>query len=75
MGTSFLEAVYQECLEKEFADRAIPFLRHPHLKLAYEGEYISQTYTPDFICFEKGGSKHHRRPQSPNNKLPKSYRS
>ena len=52
MGTGFLEAVYQECLEREFALRAIPFIRHPHLRLTYKDEHIVQTYTPDFIFFD-----------------------
>ncbi len=51
MGTGFLEAVYQECLEREFSLQSVPFVRHPNLKLAYKGEPISQTYAPDFICF------------------------
>ncbi len=51
MGTGFLEAVYQECLEREFKHRAI-YVRHPQLKLAYKGEPILQTYTPDFICYK-----------------------
>ena len=53
MGTGFLEAVYQECLEREFAQRAIPHKRHPKLTLVYKGVAISPTYTPDFICFEQ----------------------
>lgn len=52
MGTGFLEAVYQECLGKEFAARAIPYRAHPQLRLAYKGEPIVQTYSPDFICFD-----------------------
>jgi GxxExxY protein len=37
MGSGFLEPVYQECLEKEFRQRAIPFLAQGELHLAYKG--------------------------------------
>ena len=53
MGIGFLEAVYQECLEKEFRHQSIPYARHPNLKLAYKGDPLVQIYTPDFICFGK----------------------
>lgn len=29
MGCGFLEAVYQECLEKEFLKQSIPFVSQP----------------------------------------------
>ncbi|MEO0249695.1 MAG: GxxExxY protein [candidate division WOR-3 bacterium] len=53
MGCGFLEAVYQECLEKEFARVKIPFVAQEELILQYKGERLNQTYKPDFICFEK----------------------
>lgn len=49
-GCGFLEAVFQECLELEFGDRAITFAAHPNLSLSYKGRMLRQTYTPDFIC-------------------------
>ena len=52
-GCGFLEAVYQECLELEFHDITIPFVAQPTLGLSYKGRQLKQTYTPDFICFEK----------------------
>ena len=52
MGCGFLEAVYQECLEKEFRLRNIPFVAQPTLQLKYKGEPLSQTYKPDLICFD-----------------------
>jgi len=52
MGCGFLEAVYQECLAKEFTKQAIPFLAQPRLRLSYKGESLKQTYAPDFICYE-----------------------
>src|SRR5579884_78145 len=53
MGPGFLEAVYQECLGLEFARRQVPFRAKPSLKLSYKGAELQQTYSPDFICFEK----------------------
>lgn len=51
MGCGFLEAVYQECLEKEFAVQGIPFMAQKKLELRYKGELLKQTYKPDFICY------------------------
>lgn len=52
-GCGFLEAVFQECLELEFADQGIPFVSHPTLALSYKGRQLRQTYAPDFVCFGK----------------------
>jgi GxxExxY protein len=52
MGCGFLEAVYQECLEKELTKREIPFVSQKGLDLYYKGGKLKQTYTPDFICYE-----------------------
>lgn len=52
-GCGFLEAVYQECLELAFGDVRIPFLSHPTLNLSYKGRPLKQTYTPDFVCYER----------------------
>ena len=53
MGCGFLEAVYQECLEKELAVRDIPFIAQQELRLYYKGETLRQFYKPDLICFGK----------------------
>jgi GxxExxY protein len=53
MGCGFLEAVYQEFLERELSTRGIPFVAQPDLTLANKGESLRQTYKPDFICFGK----------------------
>ncbi len=52
MGCGFLEAVYQECLEKELSKRGVPFAAQRELRLSYKGEMLRQTYTPDLICNE-----------------------
>ena len=51
MGSGFLEAVYQECLEMEFKRRALPFLAQTQLSLTYKDEPLVQVYKPDFLCF------------------------
>ena len=48
-----MEAVYQECLAIEFKGQGIPFTEQPRLPLGYKGQELKQTYTPDFICFDK----------------------
>lgn len=52
-GCGFLEAVYHECLEMEFAARNLPFASRQILPLSYKGWPLQQTYVPDFICFDK----------------------
>ena len=52
IGPGFLEAVYQECLEKEFALRNIPFRSQVEISLNYKDIPLSQTYRADFICFD-----------------------
>ena len=53
MGCGFLEAVYQECLEKEFRSRDIPFAAQQDLRLYYKGEELVQSYRPDLVCYGK----------------------
>ncbi len=52
-----VEPVYQECLEKEFNRRKLPYVPpyvpQVELKLTYKGELLVQTYKPDFVCFGK----------------------
>jgi len=53
MGCGFLEAVYQECMERELTSRNIPFIAQQQLKLVYKSEPLKQVYVPDMICYEK----------------------
>lgn len=53
MGCGFLEAVYQEYLEKELKRRQVPFVAQKVLTLTYKGEVLKQTYMPDFVCYGK----------------------
>ena len=50
MGSGYLEAVYQECLEYEFGDRKIPFETQQPLKLRFKHRALRSVYIPDFVC-------------------------
>ena len=52
-GRGFLEPVYHESLEIEFDWQRIPFLSKPPQTLQYRSRTLVQTFTPDFICYEK----------------------
>ena len=52
-GCGFLEPAYHECLAIEFEFRGIPFLSKPPQTLQYRGRTLVQTFSPDFLCYEK----------------------
>ncbi|NOQ51991.1 MAG: GxxExxY protein [Desulfuromonadaceae bacterium] len=52
LGCGFLEAVYQECLEKELQKWNIPYVAQQELQISYKGDPLRQTYRPDLICYE-----------------------
>ena len=51
LGNGFLEAVYQEALEREFKIQGIPYSREQHINIEYKGEKLSKFYIADFVCF------------------------
>ena len=53
LGRGFLEAVYQEALEKEFKLRDIPYKREIPMTIYYKNEPLNKCYVADFICYEK----------------------
>jgi len=53
LGSGFLEAVYQEALEREFAKCNIPFKRQVKLSLVYDGINLKKYYIADFVCFDE----------------------
>ncbi len=53
LGPGFLEAVYQEALEKEFIAQEIPYEREKSLSLFYEGKKMDKGYRADFVCHDK----------------------
>jgi GxxExxY protein len=50
LGCGFLEAVYQQALEKEFQAKGIPYEREKELPVFYRGERLNAAYKADFIC-------------------------
>lgn len=52
-GCGFLEPVYHECLAIEFEFRGIPSLSKPPQTLRYRERTLVQTFSPDFLCYEK----------------------
>ena len=53
LGSGFLEAVYQEALEKEFTLRCIPYDREFQLRIKYKDFLLEKEYVADFICYDK----------------------
>lgn len=53
LGCGFLEAVYQEALEREFKAQGISYNSQPVLQILYKGELLDKVYQPDFICYEE----------------------
>ena len=53
LGPGFLEAVYQEALEKEMTIRDIPFKSQFEVGIFYKGEKLNQTDRADIICYNK----------------------
>jgi GxxExxY protein len=52
LGPGFLEAVYQEALEKEFKENDIPFERQHRLNVYFKGKPLKKYYIADFYCFD-----------------------
>lgn len=53
LGCGFVEAIYQEALEKEFALKKIPFEREKELTVSYKGNILTKTFKADFVCYNK----------------------
>lgn len=53
LGCGFLEAVYQEALEREFFTQGIPFRAQPIVNIFYKLKPLSKKYQPDFLCYDE----------------------
>ena len=53
LGPGFLEAVYHDCLEIEFAESGIPAAREIALPITYHGKPVKTPYRADFLCFDQ----------------------
>ena len=53
LGCGFLEAVYQEALDREFTEQQIPFKSQPTVEILYKGKPLAKTYQPDFVCYKE----------------------
>ena len=49
MGCGFLEEVYQECLEVEFALRKVPFVEKKQIDLSYKGRLLQKKIHSGFL--------------------------
>ena len=53
LGAGFLEAVYEEALDREFQNLKIPFKRQVKLDLYYGNQKLTKQYRADFICYDE----------------------
>jgi GxxExxY protein len=53
MGHGFAEAVLQEALEIELAERKIPFLSQVEIAVQYKGKQLKKFYIADLLCYGK----------------------
>ena len=53
LGCGFLEAVYQEALGIEFADRRIAYEAQKRIEISYKDTVLSKEYVADFLCMDR----------------------
>ena len=53
LGAGFLEAVYQEAMERELSARGIVFQSQRELVIQYKGQPLGKSYVCDLLCFDK----------------------
>lgn len=51
LGNGFLEAVYQDALDREFCLCGIDYAREKELPVFYKGQRLNAYYKADFICY------------------------
>jgi GxxExxY protein len=52
LGCGFLEAVYQEALEMELAERGIAFQSQAAIPIVYKGHTLKTFYKADLVCYD-----------------------
>ncbi len=53
MGAGFLEAVYQEAMQIELAERKIPFEAQVPIWISYKEHRLMKMYVPDLVCYDQ----------------------
>lgn len=53
LGPGFLEAVYQEALERELSERSISYRSQELLRINYKGKPLESFYVADLLCFDQ----------------------
>lgn len=53
LGSGFLEAVYQQALEYELAQRQVPFVAQQTLPIHYKTLTLPKGYIADIVAFQK----------------------
>jgi GxxExxY protein len=53
LGPGFLEPVYQEAIEIELQERAIPFHAQQALTIRYKEQTLVKQYVPDLVCYDQ----------------------
>ncbi len=53
LGCGFLEAVYQEALGIEFADRRIAYEAQKRIEISYKDTVLRKKYVADFLCMDR----------------------
>lgn len=53
LGPGFVEYVYQDALEIEFASRSMPYKKEVTLQVSYKSQILPHTYKADFVCFDR----------------------
>ncbi len=51
LGCGYLEAVYQEAMQIELADRGLPFQPQVEIPIRYKGRTLETFYRADFVCY------------------------
>ncbi len=53
LGIGFLEAVYQEAMEIELAERGVPFESQKQLRIKYKNRWLNKFYVADLVGYGK----------------------